>query len=219
MLLPQPSVIPFVNLPDVDTAVRRPQWPFLPFAEGANFLRIQHLILNIRDHRAHISQVRLRRPFLLHLLVYLGQNTGRPLLIRHQLKRLFSQDPAVISDNLCTNTVYCPKLQPRSQVFAKIARKPAGHVTSCCDCICHRQNILRIDAALCDHITEPQNQYCGLAASRYCQKKNRAIHCFDRFRLLWVQYDPLHGISLYTVFLFHKIISPQRSIFHNFTTA
>ena len=189
MLLPQPPVIALINLPDIDLAVRLPQGAPLVAAQLADLLLRQHLVFDVRDQRPHIPKVRLRRPGLLHLLINLGQNTGRPLLIRHQLKGFLSQHPAVVADDPGADPVDGPKLQPRSQFLAKKARKPAGHVARSGNRISHGQNILRLNSTVRDHVAQPQHQHRGLAASRHSQQKHRPVDRLHCLRLLWVEHD------------------------------
>ena len=204
VLLPQPLVVPLINRPNIN-AVRLPQRSALsdalsavppaavPAAQRANLPLRQHLVLDISDQRPDVPQIRLRRPRLLHLLINLRQNTAQPLFIRNQLKGLPPQHPAVIADNLRTDPINCPKLQPRRQLLAKKARKPAGHIARGGNSIRHCQNILRRNAAPLYHVAKPQNQYRGLAAPRHRQQKHRPLHCFHRFRLLSVERDPRAG--------------------------
>ena len=209
MLLPQPPVIALIDLPDIDLTVRLPQGAPLAAAQLADLLLRQHLVFDVRDQRPHIPKVCLRRPGLLHLLINLGQNTGRPLLIRHQLKGFLSQHPAVIADDPGADPVDGSKLQPQSQFLAKKARKPAGHVARSGNRISHGQNILRLDPAVRDHVAQPQHQHRGLAASRHSQQKHRPVDRLHCLRLLRVEHDSASVLlpSVLGILVCHNLLS------------
>ena len=111
VLLAQPAVVLLIDLPDVDLTIRVPQRAPFAAPKLADLLFGQHLVFDIGDQRPHIAKIRLRGPGLLHLLIDLCQNTGRLLLIRHQLKCFLPQHAAVIADDLSADPVDCPKFQ------------------------------------------------------------------------------------------------------------
>ena len=180
VLLPKPGIIAPIDLCEADPR---------QLVDRSDLLLPQHHVLAVRDLCPQRAKIPLAGPLSFCLLIEARQNTGRRRLLRHELKRFPSDQPAVIGDDLRADAVDRAELQSIRHLLAKKSRKPPLHIARCRHCICYGQNILRRHAAPEDQVTQPRHEDCRLPASGHCQQQHRPVHGEYGLPLLVIEFQ------------------------------